>query len=55
MRISRVSRRNVLKSSDLILIVGAVLAIAMMVSAVRHNRRISQTNMGMNAVTVATV
>ncbi|MGA9722136.1 MAG: hypothetical protein WBQ86_06775 [Candidatus Binatus sp.] len=35
----RINRRTVIRTSDLILIVGAVLAIAMMISAMRHNRR----------------
>lgn len=47
--------KSVLKSShDLILVVAAAIAIAMMVSSILHNSRIFPANLGMgNAMTVA--
>lgn len=45
----RINRRTAFKSSDLILIVGAVLAIAMMISAMRHNRKNLQQGLGMQS------
>ena len=51
----RTSQKSLLKSShDLILIVGAVIAIAMMVSSIRRHWRILPASLGMgNTVTVA--
>ncbi len=44
----RVSRKSILQSShDLILIIGAMIAIAMMVSSLRHHVRLAPTNLGM--------
>ncbi len=51
----RVSRRTILRSShDLILIVGAAIALAMIISKMVHNWRNLPVNLGMNnAATVA--
>jgi hypothetical protein len=49
----RINRRTAVKSADLILIVGAVLAIAMMISAMRHNRRNLQQGLGMRSAVTA--
>ena len=52
-----VSRKSVLKSShDMILIVGAVIAVAWMISSMAHHWRMSPTNLGMtDTVTVASI
>jgi hypothetical protein len=49
----RINRRTVIRTSDLILIVGAVLAIAMMISAMRHNRKNLQQGLGMQTAVTA--
>jgi hypothetical protein len=49
----RINRRTAVKSADLILIVGAVLAIAMMISAMRHNRKTLQQGLGMRSAVTA--
>lgn len=49
----RINRRTAVKSADLILIVGAVLAIAMMISAMRHNRKNLQQGLGMRSAVTA--
>jgi hypothetical protein len=53
----RIYRRSILRSShDLILIIGAAIAIAMIVSKMRHDWRKLPTTMGMEtAVTLAEV
>ena len=44
----RISRKSILQSShDLILIIGAMIAIAMMVSSLRHHVRLTQPSLGM--------
>jgi hypothetical protein len=49
----RINRRTALRSADLILLVGAVLAIAMMISAMRHNRKNLQQGLGMRSAVTA--
>jgi hypothetical protein len=49
----RINGRSIVKSShDLILVVGAVIAIAMIVSKMVHNWRHLPSNLGMNSARV---